>query len=74
MCRVEFYKMNGMVSEQRLKSRCEAVVYILGKVLAHHCMIDLFLAGEREVNDGGNEGGLERRNDGTKVFIGVEGG
>jgi hypothetical protein len=32
------------------------------------------LAREREVNDGKNEVGIERRNERMKVFIGVEGG
>ena len=35
-------------------------------------IIDFFLAGEREVNDGENEGGLKKRNGRMKVFIGSE--
>jgi hypothetical protein len=57
---------NGNVSEQRLKRRGEAAVYLP--------TIDFFLAGEREVDDGEDEGGLERRNGRLKVFIGVERG
>ena len=34
--------------------------------------IDFFLVREREVNDGENEGRLERRNGRMRVFIGVE--
>lgn len=41
----------------------------LGKSLP---TIDFFFAGEREVNDGENEGRLERRNGRMKVFIGVQ--
>ena len=67
----EAYKNERTVSEQRLKRRGEAAVYLLGRVLARHWLI---LAGRREVNDGEKEGGIERKNDRMKVFIGVEGG
>ena len=36
--------------------------------------IDFILGGEREVDDGENEGGLERTNVRVKGFIGVERG
>jgi hypothetical protein len=60
-------RANEKVSEQRLKRRDEATYF--GKSLP---TIDLCLAGEREVNDGENEGGLETRNGRMKVFIGVQ--
>ena len=62
------YKSEQKVSEQRLKRGDEATVYLLGKVVVHHWL----LFGDREVNDGANEGRLEKRNDRMKVFIGVE--
>ena len=65
--------MNEKVSKQRplAKRRDEAAVYVLGKSLP---AIDMFLAGEREVNDDGeNEGGLEKKNGRMKAFI-SEGG
>ena len=52
------------------KERMKQLSTYLGKSLP---TID-FLAGEREVNGGEKEEGLERRNGRIKVFIGVKGG
>ena len=60
MCR-GVYKNERKVSEQRLKRRDEAdeaAVYSLGKVAVHHWLL---LVGDREVNDGENEGTAEWR-------------
>ena len=50
------------VSGQRLKAKGGAAAYLL--------TIVFFLAGERGVNEGENEGRLERRNGRMRVFIG----
>ena len=57
-------RANEKVSEQRLKRRGEATVYLPPS---------FSLAGERGVNDGEKEGGLERRIGKMRVFIGSRG-
>jgi hypothetical protein len=59
-------RANGKVSEQRLRGEMKQLSTFSR---TSSPTIDLFLAGEGEVNDRENEGGLETKNRKMKVFI-----